>query len=152
MARPSFKPTIEERRMVETLSGFGVSDEHLASLFTPKKIDPKTLRKHFLEELKRGRAVGIAKLQQTAYERATKGKDPSMLKFLLNTANRHRDAAPGGFREPPDIRSRAELIRIVADELDCIAATRRAQAVLPAAKDGADPDAPLSVEGLPRAA
>jgi hypothetical protein len=50
MARPSHKPVPELRRQVEALAGFGIPEADIAGLIG---IDPKTLRKHYRQELDR---------------------------------------------------------------------------------------------------
>lgn len=74
MGRPSFKPTQEERKMAETLSGFGVPIEQIAALVR-HGIDAETLRKHFKRELTIGKAKANAKVGQTLYQKATSGDD-----------------------------------------------------------------------------
>ena len=65
MARPAFKPTDEERKQVEAMSGYGVPHEQIAALIkrekvktkTMESIDSDTLKKHFRMELIDGKAV-----------------------------------------------------------------------------------------------
>ena len=52
MPRPSFQPTEEQRRMVKTLSAFGIPQEQIARQVGIRSA--KTLRKHFRKELDRG--------------------------------------------------------------------------------------------------
>ena len=49
MGRPSHEPTPVSRRNVEALAGYGVPEVDIAGVIG---IDPKTLRKHYREELK----------------------------------------------------------------------------------------------------
>jgi transposase-like protein len=47
-----FRPTEEQRRLVRAFAGFGVPQEDIARHIG---IEPKTLRRHFREELGRSR-------------------------------------------------------------------------------------------------
>ena len=51
MGRPAHKPDPVTRRQVEALAGYGVPEIDIAGVIG---IDPKTLRKHYREELKYG--------------------------------------------------------------------------------------------------
>ena len=68
--RPPFEPSEENRRTVKTLAGLGMPHEHIA----PKLgISPKTLRKHFREELNTGTADANAQVAQSLYKKALNG-------------------------------------------------------------------------------
>jgi len=82
MPRPRFKPTPEERKMVEALSGYGVREDEIAQTLRDG-IDPKTLRKHFRRELDQGAAKANAAVAQTAYKMAISGRHPAMTMFYL---------------------------------------------------------------------
>jgi hypothetical protein len=49
MARPTFIPTEEQRRTVKSLSAYGIKQEGIARVLGIRS--PKTLKKHFREEL-----------------------------------------------------------------------------------------------------
>lgn len=51
MANPPHSPTEETRAEVRALSGFGITQDDIARYLD---IDPKTLRKHYREELDTG--------------------------------------------------------------------------------------------------
>ena len=85
MARPRFRPTDEQRRFVETLSGYGVPEDEIAALMPPKGIDPKTLRKYFRHELDMGAIKAITKVAQVCYEMAISGRSPAAAFFWLKT-------------------------------------------------------------------
>ena len=78
MARPRFKPTDEERKMVETMSGYGVPFAQIAAL-TGGGIDEDTLNKHFKRELVQGKAKANSKVGQTLYQKATGGDTSAMI-------------------------------------------------------------------------
>ena len=54
--RPAYQPSEKDRRIAEALSGWAIPQERIARVIG---IDPKTLRKHFGDEL----GVGSAKLE-----------------------------------------------------------------------------------------
>jgi len=81
MARPQFKPTEEQRRTVKSLSAFGIKHEGIARVLGLRS--PKTLRKHFREELTLGEIEGVAQVSQTHYQMAKSGKHAaSTIHFL----------------------------------------------------------------------
>lgn len=87
MARPPFKPSPDQRRLVQELTGIGVSQEDVLSVVpwgqsSGKPIDLKTLRKHFGTELSRGVALANMRIKRRAYELAEAG-NVTLLIFLL---------------------------------------------------------------------
>src|SRR5687768_18048860 len=68
MARPSHKPDPELRRQVEGLAGFGIPEADIAGLIG---IDPKTLRKHYRQELDHGHTKANARVAENLYRKAT---------------------------------------------------------------------------------
>ena len=72
MARPRFKPTPEERKLVESMSGYGVPIAHIAALVRDG-IDDDTLSKHFKKELVQGKAKANSKVGQTLFQKAVAG-------------------------------------------------------------------------------
>ena|SRR5579862_5931953 len=74
MARPKFVPTEEQRRTVKTLSAYGIKQEGITRVLHLRS--PKTLRKHFQEELALGAIEGVAQVAQTHYQMAKSGKYP----------------------------------------------------------------------------
>jgi hypothetical protein len=73
MARPKFVPTEEQRRRVKSLTAYGMNQEGIARLVGLRS--PKTLRKHFREELILGEIEGVAQIAQTFYTMAKSGRD-----------------------------------------------------------------------------
>lgn len=80
--RKSFEPTEQQRRMVESLAGFGMRHESIARLVD---LDPKTLRKHFRRELDCGADKANAQVLSTFHKMATSGKYPAMTIFWCKT-------------------------------------------------------------------
>jgi hypothetical protein len=66
--RKSHKPRDEQKAMVEAMSGFGVPQDEIAKIL---RIDAKTLRKRYAEQLERGSALANAKVAQNLFRIAT---------------------------------------------------------------------------------
>ena len=77
---PMFEPTVEQRRTVRTMAGFGVPQDDIA---TYVGVDPKTLRKHFREELDRGSIEATAKVAQSLFNMATAGGNVAAAIFWM---------------------------------------------------------------------
>jgi hypothetical protein len=98
MARPTFKPTIENRNAVEKMACIRTSEDQIAYIIG---IDPKTLRKYFSVELKRGSAKGEVNLRQKAYQMAMDGDTGIMKKFMDQMdARQNRGHQQDGSGEP----------------------------------------------------
>ena len=82
MARPAFKPTKEQCRLVQSLAAIGMRHEDIAVVVGVRS--PKTLRKHFRTELSVGSAEAIAAVSSTAYEMARSGKWPRMTEYWIS--------------------------------------------------------------------
>ena len=67
MGRPAHTPTESERRQVEALAGFGIPETDIAGLIG---CDPKTLRKHYREELDHGHTKANAKVAENLFRMA----------------------------------------------------------------------------------
>ena len=95
MPRPSFKPTVEKRKMVKSMAAVGLTHDQMATAIGIRS--PKTLRKHFRKPLNAGNAEAIAKVTSVAYEMAQSGKYPSMTRFWLmkHPARSSNDAFAG---------------------------------------------------------
>lgn len=61
-------PTPQQRMQVETLAAFGIPEDDIARIIP---IDPKTLRKHYRDELDLGHAKANAKVAQNLFNIAT---------------------------------------------------------------------------------
>jgi hypothetical protein len=72
-----FEPTDEERKLVESMSGYGVPFEQIAVL--TRDIDLNTLKKHFKKELAQGKAKANSKIGQTLFQKATGGDTTAMI-------------------------------------------------------------------------
>jgi hypothetical protein len=63
-----FDPTDDQRRLVRTMSGFGIPHTDIATYL---RIDAKTLRKHFRDELDLGSIEATTKVAQSLFRAAT---------------------------------------------------------------------------------
>jgi hypothetical protein len=68
MGRPKHQPDAYHRRQVETLAGYGILETEIAGLIG---IDPKTLRRHYRQELDHGHTKANAKVAENLYRKAT---------------------------------------------------------------------------------
>ena len=76
MSRNPHKPNAETRRLVETSSGIGLPHEQIGMLL---EIDDKTLRKHYRDELNKGKAKAHLKIAQTLFNKASGGDTTSLI-------------------------------------------------------------------------
>ena len=67
MGRPAHTPTESQRRQVEALAGFGIQETEIAGLIG---CDPKTLRKHYRDELDLGHIKANAKVAENLFRMA----------------------------------------------------------------------------------
>ena len=68
--RPSFDPDAEQRKTVNAMAGYGIPQDDIARVIG---VDPKTLRKHFRNELDTGETIATAKVAESLYKQATGG-------------------------------------------------------------------------------
>ena len=80
---PPFEPTAEQRRMARAMSGLGLPQDQIALLL---EIDPKTLRKHFRDDLDRGMAEANVKVGQSLFNMATQGNNVAAAIFWIGAA------------------------------------------------------------------
>ena len=81
VTKPSHKPTEEQRLRVEQGAALGIPQENLAGLM---KIDVKTLRKHYREELDHGATKANMVIGGALFNKA-KGGDTAALIFWAKT-------------------------------------------------------------------
>lgn len=70
MANPRHKPTESSRAQVEALSGYGIRHDEIALYL---EIDPKTLRKHYREQLDKGQIKANVGVARALHKNATEG-------------------------------------------------------------------------------
>ncbi|MGI8962013.1 MAG: hypothetical protein ACR2IV_20095 [Bryobacteraceae bacterium] len=108
MPRPSFQSTDEQQRMVKTMAALGTRHEDIATIL---EITPKTLRKHFRQELTRGAIEANAKVGQTLFAMATSGRNIAATIYWERTrgTRRGRDSeTDSGPMPPPQIIIRTD--------------------------------------------
>ncbi|MGD0301262.1 MAG: hypothetical protein ABSE86_29650 [Bryobacteraceae bacterium] len=81
MPRPRLEPTDELRRLVKSLSAFGVPQKEIARRIGIRST--KTLRAHYRTELDRGALEANMSVTQTLYKMATSGNHPVATLFWL---------------------------------------------------------------------
>jgi len=99
-----FEPTAEQRRLARGMSGLGLPQEQIALLL---EVDPKTLRKHFREDLDRGMAEANVKIAQSLFNMATTGGSVAAAIFWLK--------ARAGWREKHDVTVKADSLEHYTD-------------------------------------
>jgi len=72
VTKPSFKPTEEERKLVEQMTAVGIPQESVCKVVRDG-IDDKTLRKHFRKELDTAKIKANAKIGGTLFNKAING-------------------------------------------------------------------------------
>ncbi len=68
MGRRAHLPEPSQRRQVEAMAGYGVPEADIARVLG---IDPKTLRKHYREELDTGHIKANARVAESLFRKAT---------------------------------------------------------------------------------
>jgi hypothetical protein len=90
MARPRFALTEENRRQVKMLAAMGNPQDSIAKVIG---IAPKTLRKHFDQELFRGVIEANTQVAKTVFQTATGGNVQACI-FWLKTRAGWREYGP----------------------------------------------------------
>jgi hypothetical protein len=108
MGRKAHKPDPFHRRQVEAMAGYGVPEHAIARVV---KIDLKTLRKHYREELDTGQIKATAKVAESLFRKATDDGSQSVTAAIFWLKTR------GGWRETPqDHRVGHYDLRQLSDE------------------------------------
>jgi hypothetical protein len=100
MARKAFTPSEEQRHLVKVLSSYGIRHQDIATEVELRS--PKTLRKHFREELDRGRIEATIRVGKSLYEMATSGEHLSATIYWLSRQAGWRWNPAGETRPVPD--------------------------------------------------
>jgi hypothetical protein len=93
MPRPNLQPTEEDRKMVRLMAACGVDQEQIAARIGIRS--PKTLRKHYREELDRGALDANVRVSHSLLKMATSGNCPAATIFWLKARAGWKDQ--GGF-------------------------------------------------------
>ena len=95
MARTAFRPTDEQRQLVKVMSAYGIRQTDIATEVGLRS--PKTLRKHFRQDLDRGRIEANFKVAQTLYKMATSGRQVfATMHWLDRQAGWRKKSVPEG--------------------------------------------------------
>jgi hypothetical protein len=89
MPRRKLEPTEDQRRLVKSMAAMGIPQEEIARKIGARS--PKTLRKHFPEELALGSTEANYRVGQTLFQMATSGTCPAATIFWAKTRNRFRE-------------------------------------------------------------
>jgi len=118
MGRRAHKPDAFRRRQVEAMAGYGVPEVDISRVVG---IDPKTLRKHYRDELDTGSIKATAKVAEFLFRKATTEGPQSVTAAIFWLKTR------GGWRETPqDHRVGIYDARALSDEeLERIASSER---------------------------
>lgn len=87
MARPEIEVTDKMKSQVLALAGIGLSHEQICEVMD---ISRPTLRKHFKQELKRGKSVALSQALTALFANIKKGKEASIF-FYLKTQHGWRE-------------------------------------------------------------
>jgi hypothetical protein len=113
MPRPRFTPTEEQRRLVKSLSAYGVPQEQIAWRIDIRSA--KTLRKHFRKELDGGALEANTSVVQTLYKMATSGEHPGATVFWLKCRAGWKEShtsEPIAVSPPPFIVAKEEGVQL----------------------------------------
>jgi hypothetical protein len=99
MGQRSYPPSEEQRQLVRSLAGCGVTQGQIAAILGIRSVG--TLRKHFREELTLGPLEASANVMRTAFQLATSQRHPAMTIFWLKTRARWREKWEQGEPERP---------------------------------------------------
>ena len=92
MPRLPISPTEEQRRLVKSMAAVGVPHEDIGRKIGIRS--PKTLRKHFREELDLGMIDANYNVGKTFYEMATGGQEVAATIFWVKIRNMFRESPP----------------------------------------------------------
>ena len=108
MGRRAHHPTALSRRQVEAMAAYGIPELDIARVVG---IDPKTLRRHYRDELDTGHIKATAKVAEFLFRRATTEGPQAVTAAIFWLKTR------GGWREvPQDHRVAVADVRSLTDE------------------------------------
>jgi AcrR family transcriptional regulator len=96
MARPSHKPTAEQRRQVTAMRSYGTPEADIAKVLG---ISTPTLRKYYRAELDTAMAKSNAMVAESLFQQARKGNVTAMIFWLKCRARWRENAEPERFDE-----------------------------------------------------
>jgi hypothetical protein len=96
-----FEPTDEERTLVERLTGLMVAQDEIARDWIKPPISVRTLRKHFREEITRGRMRTYARLKAQLMRSAENGNVRAQVYLMERFFADLHPRAPADLPAPP---------------------------------------------------
>lgn len=112
--KPEHEPTAESRKTVEAMIAYGVPQDDVAKVIG---VDPKTLRKHYREQIDTAVAKANAKVAESLFKQATKQEDasvPAMIFWLKVRAGWSEKSIVELVGRMSDEELEAEAARILA--------------------------------------
>ena len=111
MPRPMINPTAEQRLLVKSLAGVGVKHEDIARKVGIRS--PKTLRKHFREELDLGAMEANYTVAQALYKEAKSGNVVAQIYWLKTRAGwqEHAPYHSGSVPPPPFVVAKEQGVQ-----------------------------------------
>ena len=125
MGRPRFEVTPEVLHEVEEMAGRGLTVNQIATCLG---ISPATIYNRqaenleFLETIKKGKAVGLAKVTNALFENATVNKDNVAIIYYLNNRDRENWSNKHEIAATIEQRNVIDLTRVSDDQLSAITA------------------------------
>jgi hypothetical protein len=87
MGRRAHRPDLAQRRQVEAMAAYGIPETDIARVLS---VDPKTLRKHYREELDLGETKANAQVAGYLFNAAKNGNVTAQI-FWLKTRAKWRE-------------------------------------------------------------
>jgi hypothetical protein len=112
MARKAFIVTDAMREKVRRLAGLGVPQVDIAKMIGS---DPKTLRKHFRDQLDRGVAEANAVIAGSLFTAAKEGSVPAQKFWLKTRAHWQEGRAPEDPIPGTDAESNSQVVLLLPD-------------------------------------
>ena len=125
VGRPRFEVTEEVLQEVEELAGQGLTVNQIATCLgvSPATIYNKQAQYlEFLETIKKGKAVGLAKVTNALFENATVNKDNVAIIYYLNNRDRENWSNKHEISATVEQRNVIDLTRVSDDQLSAITA------------------------------
>jgi hypothetical protein len=131
MSRKAHQPDEAHRPQVETMTPYGIPESDISRVL---KIDPKTLRKHYRDELDLGSTKANAQVAGFLFNSARNGNVTAQI-FWLKTRARWKEA-PAELRHSGAVATGA-LNELTDEALERILLGLSAEDLMPAARNGA---------------
>jgi predicted transcriptional regulator len=125
MGRPRFEVTPKVIQSAEELAGQGLTVNQIATCLgvSPATIYNKQAQYlEFLETIKKGKAVGLAKVTNALFENATVNKDNVAIIYYLNNRDRENWSNKHEISATVEQRNVIDLTRVSDDQLSAITA------------------------------